>query len=175
MPKQGVNNPLSLRVGYSQPDDGNPQWRENMTKGTAYAEALNTYIEAIGTKASGVVNPDRSNEGTLLCDIYTWQTIEKIAKAKHAAAWEAAQGEGGFVADDNPIRNLYVVGEHIVAESPCFTAMIELQAPRETFNKDEFIKRVCKKYKLSIADVSAMAETCKTKGKKPLSKRVLVV
>lgn len=146
-----------------------------MSKGSKYRDALQQLLTGIGSTQSGVVNPDRKvPDGVLLGDIFTWQYISDQADAKLKAAWKAAQGNDGNIEKDDELRDL-AVGDHVVAESPSFSCVVTIGEPKLNFDKEEFIRIVAKTYKLSEAELTTLASTCKKETAKSVSKKVLVV
>ena len=133
-------------------------------------EQLAAYLAALG---KSVVNPDRkSNTGALLFEIYTAQELATLAEKKAEAAWAQLEEQGLIPSDDKLRRE---EGERIVVESGHLSAMVKVSAPRQTFDKEAFITAVCRKYKLPVAAVTALADSSKKAGKAALGKKVLEV
>jgi hypothetical protein len=137
---------------------------------TSIKEQLAAYLAGLG---KSVVNPDRkSNVGTLLFEVYTAAELANLAEKKAEQAWEQLEVQGLIPSDDKLRRE---EGERIVVESGHLSAMIKVSAPRQTFDKEAFITAVCKKYKLPVAAITALADGAKKVGKAALSKKVLEV
>ena len=114
---------------------------------------------------------DKSNVGPTIWPIFYWQVVEDIASKGLKQAWEAAATEG-VVNSDDQLRALGE-GEHLVVDSNHFSVLASVSKPRLNFDRDLFLDKVAKKYKLDKAKLMALAESCKVEGKAALSKRVV--
>ena len=121
-----------------------------------------------------VPNPERkkSNTSPLLYEIYVAQELVALAEKKEKKAWAALEANG-FIPSDAQLRK--EEGERIVTESGNFTCIVDVKAPRHTFDREAFIVALAKKYKLPIASLNALAEETVKTGTPPLSKRVMEV
>lgn len=118
-----------------------------------------------------IVKPrDRTNAGPYLFDIWVYQEMCAFAEAKLKAAWKVAQ-DNGVISDDDTLR--LAAGETIVAESDKFSCVATVAAPGERFDKDVFIAKLAKKFKLEPSDIEAVMENSKLTNKAALTKRVL--
>lgn len=134
-----------------------------------YKVALSSYLEGI---AKFVKRPDiKHNVGSYLGEIFTWQTIEKIAGEKLKAAWKSAK-ESELIPSDDDMREKYDEDEHIVTESDVFSCIVTVGKPQERFDLEKFVGEVARKYKLDPHRLNQLALSCKKKGTAPLSKRV---
>lgn len=137
---------------------------------TKIREQLTSDLEAINKR---VANPDRkSNTGNLLYRAFVLQTLASLAESGLKATWKSMETEG-LLPDDEQLRA--VPGERIITESSHFSLMVKVSAPREVFDRDIFIARVAKKYKIPAASLAALAEQCYASSKAPLSRKVLEV
>lgn len=134
------------------------------------ALALDKLNEMVGPDNGFVKLKRGDNKGPHLWPIYFWQEVEKYAEKQLKASWIKAQ-EALVVDNDEELRKLS--GEQILEESEQFSVVIKVDAPRETFSKEDFVAAVAKKYKLDPAKLNAIAATCMSKSKPPLSKKVL--
>jgi hypothetical protein len=127
-------------------------------------------LSAIG-KPDGVRNPDaKLKVGKLLFDVYVWQELQKYSTSQCKRAWAEAVSEGS-VDDDDALREQG--GERTVQLTPHFALQVNVQPGRALFDKDEFIRRVAKKYKLRESSLTMIAEDCKCESKPSLSKKVI--
>lgn len=126
-------------------------------RGSRYALRLEEYIKAVGSSASGVVNPDRKDPlGAMLGSIFTWQFVSKFAGDRLTEAWKTAQDEkAGLIVDDDVLRGL-ALGEHIYCESDSFRFVYRLAKPRR-FDLGTFLDKVAKKYNIPRRDLVALA------------------
>lgn len=119
------------------------------------------------------INSDRSNSGKLLWTVYFWQVVAELAAKREKAAWAEIQKAGGLVDDDDKLRTLSS-GEHIAAESTKFTVIVDIGSPQRRFNAEKFAERAARRFRTTVALVTALIEDCKLPGKNPtLSKRVI--
>lgn len=125
------------------------------------------YIKSVLTK---IPIPDKKYK--LLGEIFVWQEMETYAKARKEAAWKAAQDIGGLIDSDEDLRE-YIKGEEIVFETAHFSCIVKVSEARERFDRDTFIKRVAKKYKIPAPDLVKMSDRCKCYSLAPLTKRVI--
>jgi hypothetical protein len=134
-------------------------------------EMINSTLTKLVTKE--VLAPDRSNIGRKLYEIYLWQEISKRAKSELDNSWKTAQSPGGQIDKSDEVLRKLDRGEHIVCESNHFSVLVKIDTPRKTFDLEEFITIVSKKYKVPADKLTAMAEACKKDGTAPLTKRVI--
>jgi len=138
-----------------------------------YHDRLTEYLSAIGTTKSGVVNPDRKdNLGNILGDIYTWQTVKRLADKRLALAWADLQGKDGAIADDDTLREQCEIGELVLADTEHFTAYATVHDVRHVFDMASFIRNVAKRWKIREATLQDMAVGSTKPTKRVLSKRV---
>ena len=138
--------------------------------------AKEVYKIALSAQMDGlekmVKRPDsKHNVGRYLGEIFTWQTISKIADAKLKAAWKAAEDDDLIPADDD-MREKYDEDEHIVTESDHFSMIVTVGKPRATLDQEKFIGEVARKYKLDQDRLGQLAKTCVKESKAPLTKRI---
>ena len=114
---------------------------------------------------------EKGNTGRTIWPIFYWQVVEDIASKGLKQAWEAAATEG-VVNSDDQLRALGE-GEHLVVDSNHFSVLASVSKPRLNFDRDLFLDKVAKKYKLDKAKLMVLAESCKVEGKAALSKRVV--
>jgi len=129
---------------------------------------LNNLVTVLAKKAP---SDRKSNIGKYLQDIFVWQEVNKLAADSLKEAWATAQTSGALPFDDE-LRNKGE-GEHIVTESDMFSLVTKVMAPRQNFDRDLFIEKVAKKFKIPVATLTALADASKVDGKAALSKRVL--
>lgn len=114
--------------------------------------------------------PDKkSNVGALLWDIYIWQNVNSLAKKKLEQAWKVIEADK-LIPDDDTLRA--VQGERVILQTENLSCVIKVEPPRKIFDKDKFILRLSKKYKLPIEDLNRMAGRCYVDTKTVLTKRV---
>lgn len=118
------------------------------------------------------INPDRSNSGKMLWNVYFWQVVADLAEARCKSSWEAIQGTGGLVGKDDELRDL-TVGEHIAAESSKFTALVTVTKPRRNLDRAKLVSELARKFRVPAKKIEAIIEKCKVAGTAPLSKRVV--
>jgi hypothetical protein len=114
---------------------------------------------------------EKTNSGAALYPIFYWQEVLAYSKDMLAEAWKDAT-EAGAVPTDEDMRAAGP-GERIVGESEHFSCLATVQLPRSNFDRELFIKRLCKKYKLNATAVDSLADDCKKPSAPPLSKRVV--
>lgn len=136
------------------------------------SETLEALFDSFGTTKSGVFNKDKGNLGAVLFELFVWQYVENAAKRRRERAWKSAQDVGSVIPKDEELRKM-ALGEHIVAESDLFSCVVKIGEPRMTFSRDEFIKRVAAKYKLSVKNLAMLADECKVESEPVLTKRVV--
>lgn len=128
-----------------------------------------------------VTNPEpRGNTAALLYNLIIWQTLCKETADRLKAAWDELQTpSSGFsekavpiVETDDDMRDRGA-GEHIVFETKCFSIVATVTAGRKTFDAEAFAEAAAKKWRIKAADILALMEAHKPKGKPTLSKRVL--
>lgn len=134
------------------------------------AQVLDKLNEMVGPDGGFVKLKRTDNKGPHLWPIYFWQEVSKYSEKQLKAAWTRTQ-DAQLVPNDDELRTLS--GEQILQESEQFSVVVDVGAPRETFSKDQFVEAVAKKYKLDPAKLNAIAATCISKSKAPLSKKVL--
>lgn len=121
-----------------------------------------------------VKNPDRKyNVGARLFEIFCWQEISKLADERLKESWSSA-AEAGLIKTDDHYRNLGA-GEVIAAESPSFSALMKISAPRKNLNRNDFLNAVARKARISRESLEELWDDCSEEGKPPLSKRILEV
>ena len=135
------------------------------------SNSIKDRLTAQVTKNLGLIAPDKSNIGKYLWPIFYWQVISEVADAAFKEAWNAAANAEVFD-EDNKLRELGT-GEHLLADSDSFSALISVSKPRMNFDREAFIGAVAKKYKIPADKLEALAETCKVKGNASLTKRVV--
>lgn len=140
-----------------------------------------TTMGKLQTKLHGAVaealaklrNPDRgSNTGKFLFDIFVWQEVSSLADKRLRDAWKAAQVESSVVEPDDVLREKGP-GDHITEETDHFSLYVKISEGRKAINRDLFIEKVAKRYKLKVADLEKIAETCRVEGTRACTKRVL--
>lgn len=114
---------------------------------------------------------DKSNAGSTLWPIFYWQVVEEIASKCRKQGWEVAWSEG-VVPNDDQLR-ARGAGEFLIIDSNHFSALASVTKPICRFDRDLFLEKVAKKYKLDKEKLAALAESCKTGGKAALSKSVV--
>lgn len=114
---------------------------------------------------------EASNVAAALYDIFFWQEVSSLAKDMLEKAW-TSNVECGAVPDDDAMRAAGI-GERIVAESKHFSCVATVQAPRSNFDRELFLKRLSKRYKLPVSALETLADDCKKPSTPPLRKRVV--
>lgn len=137
-----------------------------MTKSSTYTENLRSFLGAIPDAT------DKSNAGPILAEIYKWQEACDYAKKRLEAAWKEAQAKGGVVPADDDIRDMEP-GEHIIAKGKVFACFVKLNNPSNRFDKETFIRKLSKKYKISIDDLEALAKVSTIEAKGQLTKKII--
>ena len=112
---------------------------------------------------------DNSNTGAYLWPVFYWQTVEDIASDQLKLAYK--NGVSVFGTDD--VMRGRGEGEHLIADSNCFSMLATVTKPRQSFDKDLFIAKLCKRYKLERSKLEVIAGECMHPTKAPLSKRVV--
>jgi hypothetical protein len=120
------------------------------------------------------INPDRSNSGKQLWEVYFWQVVADLADARYKAGWELLQKAGGLVDSDEGLRDL-TTGEHIAAESNKFSVLVTVSKPRRKFDREKFAKDAARKFEVSIEKVEALIEKCIIPGNPALTKRIIEI
>lgn len=107
--------------------------------------------------------------------LYFYQEVAAWAAEKAEAEWAKLQETGtGIVNSDDELRALGA-GPHVVYTDKRLSVCATVSKPRNNFKLELFITSLCKKFKLNIARVAAIAETSKEEGKASLSKRVVEI
>lgn len=132
-------------------------------------KVLPKLIDLMDSTLSTIRNPDKTNIGVVLWEIFVWQEINKRSKKRRDKAWAAAQ-DIGVIPDDETLRATR--GERTVAQSNNFACVVNTGDPRLTFDTDTFIKKVAKKYKLNESDLVKLAAKCVLQSKPVLTKRI---
>lgn len=123
------------------------------------------------TRNLGLLTPDRSNSGKYLWPIFYWQVISDTADKAFKEAWEAAV-VAKVIGPDEKLRELGP-GEHLLADSNSFSALVSVSKPRSDFDREAFIDAIAKKYKIERAKLVALASSCTKQGNSSLRKRVV--
>lgn len=116
-------------------------------------------------------NPDRTNAGKYLWAIFYWQVLSDTADKAFKEAWESAV-TAKVLDPDEKLRELGA-GEHLLADSNSFSALVSVSKPRSDFDREAFIDAIAKKYKIEKAKLTALATSCTKQGKPSLKKRVV--
>lgn len=113
--------------------------------------------------------PDRSNVAKILWQTYLWQEICSRATKTERACWKSLQ-EQKLLPDDDELRKLR--GEHILLDTNTLACVIKVEDPRDMFDRDLFIKKVARKYKIKETELVTIAEKCVKPSKAKLTKRI---
>lgn len=139
----------------------------NLNHKASIIKAISRLGETNGTK-----NPDeRHNVGSLLGEIYLWQVATDIASDRLKAAWKELEAEELLPSDDKLRTD--VEGELVALQSPHFSLQIKVAKPRESFDKDMFIEKASKKFKIDKHKLIELSRECVKLSKAPLTKKVL--
>jgi hypothetical protein len=138
---------------------------------TTYSTEINKALARLGT-TNGTKNPDeRHNTGALLGDAYLWQQVSDYADTKLKSS-KAALEANGIVPNKEALRSAGR-SEAIIAESPTFAFVAKVAKPQERFNRDEFITRVAKKFKLKEAELRTIALASTKTTEAPVSTSIV--
>jgi len=123
----------------------------------SYQTDITRVLAKLG-KNGGTENPDsKHNQGRLLGEAFLWDSVEKYAKGRSDAAWEALLREGII-----PAKKDLSQGEHEMASSPSFVAIARVTAPVKRFSADELAKLMVKsKYRVPESTTKEMVEKAK--------------
>src|SRR5262249_15723758 len=139
--------------GYPRTDEGKP-WRETM-KFTLRTKIERDLVQS-GLKQAPV---DSSNNAHYIWSIFYWQVVSENATKALKSAWERAVADG-VVENDDQLRALGA-GEHMLIDTNHFSVLASITKPRMLFDRDLFVEKVARKYKLEKSKLRAMAEECK--------------
>jgi hypothetical protein len=119
---------------------------------------------------NGTENPDnKHNSGKLLGEAFMWEAVEKYAKAKGDAAWQALMREGII-----PNKKDLQEGEHELAYSPSFVAIARVSAPVKRFKIEEMAKLMREsKYKVPESTTIEMADRAKVPSTSAVSLKII--
>lgn len=138
-----------------------------------YSSSIIKYLSRLG-KSNAHVNPDqKSNTGKQLGDIYLWQTASDFCKKQLKSAWALAEASE-LVPDKDKLR-ADPVGDHILHHSKKFTLTSKVTNPRRSFDKEEFMKRVGRKYKIPAAELVTISQACIKEGNPAVTLKVLEI
>jgi hypothetical protein len=128
-------------------------------------------VSRIG-ETNGTKNPDsKNNVGNYLGDIYLWQVVGEIAADRLKAAWNYLNSDKLMPDDDHLRAN--VEGEIVALKSPTFALQVKVAKPRESFDKDLFIEKASKRFKIDKHKLLELSMECTKQSKAPLTKKVL--
>jgi len=148
--------------------------KERVARTKSPLEKLHAYIH---TTMAAYPNPDqkaRGNAGRMLHEIWIWQEAAALAASAEKAAWQAAQlGDNYLIPPDGELRD--DAGESVVADSPSYSCVVRVDAPRASFDRDTFIALVSRQYKIPAAELLRIVERSTKGGTAPLTKRVVPV
>lgn len=103
----------------------------------SYKQAIITYITGLGRR-NGHANPDKTNTGSIMAEVFQWQTAHQIVEARLKAAKERLRE----VIKEPPTKP----GIAILGESPMFTAMATVKKGAQRFDRDVFIDAVIERW-----------------------------
>ena len=122
---------------------------------------------------NGTQSPDHSNLGGVLSEIYLWETVRDYAADKCKTAWLSLEREKLIKPDDFLRDN--IDKEEVVVHSDHFSIVAKVSTPRSTFDRDLFIEKVGKKFKIDKHKLIDLAQQCTKQSKAPLSKRIIEI
>lgn len=105
--------------------------------------------------------------------IWAWKAIASFADKRVKKLWEQWQGPEGVVPVDDVIRQTFTEGETIHKETPNYSLIVALSAPRETFSLEKFILAVSKQYKIDVVELTTISQDCKVFGTRSVTKKIL--
>lgn len=120
------------------------------------------FLTGLGRK-NGHMNPDLSNTGAFLGNIYLWEEATSYCKARAESAWKNLEAEKDlydFTKDEKRIK-----GDYTLMTSTKFTLNLKMSAPRKTFKAEAVIEYLTEKKKWKLTDAQALVEACTTEGK----------
>lgn len=133
------------------------------------ATQLKRLLDRIGTD---IPPPDKTNTGRVLFGIYIWQELERYASQRIKEAWTNAQCPDGICEADDLLRQ-FPPGEREVTSSKSFSLVVEVKKPAMRVNNEQFLAKLAKRFKVTVPEIEAIAETCKVENKPSLTKRVI--
>lgn len=120
----------------------------------------------------GVLRIDKQdNIDPLLAAVWIAQETKRWADVQLAVAWAQAQ-EAGLVPIDEALRALGH-GSHMVCQSATFCVTAEVASPRDVFDKEEFLERAPRRFRVGRKKLLELVNECTKKSLAPLTKRVL--
>ena len=120
-----------------------------------------------------VASPERTNVGQFIAKRFLWTKVEKFAKEK-VKEIDKLMVQDKLVPPDDELRS-NGESEKILVKTPNFVFTAKITNPRQTFNKEEFIERLCREFKLDKSKVRKLSEECVKLSVAPLSKNVIEV
>ena len=138
-----------------------------------YHSNIIKYISRLG-KANSHQNPDqKSNTGAQLGNIYLWQTAKSFCDKQLKSAYAIAESTD-LIPNKEKLRE-EPAGEYVIHNSKSFTLTSKISNPRKSFDQEEFMQRVAKKYKIPVPDLFTIALDCKKEGNPSVTLRVLEI
>jgi hypothetical protein len=129
--------------------------RANTADPHSYLGKIVKELNAIETRLISQ-NPDaKDNKGRIIGEIYLWDEIQKIAKSKSDALWDAAEAEGLLKYDD------LSTGQHLVAQSPSFVVTASVSEPVRRFDPDTLAKWLFDNKKIPVIITKEQIERAK--------------
>ena len=123
-------------------------------------------------ETNGTKNPDsRNNVGAALGKVYLWRVAVEIATDRLKTAWNDLTNKE-LIPEDEILRKS-IEGETVAIKSPSFGLQIKVSKPRESFDKDAFLDKVSKKFKIEKHKLIELSKECTKLSKAPLSKKIV--
>ena len=140
------------------------------TKMLTFKERIESHVQAIFLE---VPAPRSKNSAVArLHEVFIWQTICKIAMSRLKQAWKTVQPT--YMPEDEELRDKGE-GDYILVECGPYSGTVNISQGRQMFSKDLFIDAVARNYKIDRAKLALLAETCYTRSKRSVEKRVVEV
>lgn len=114
------------------------------------------------------------NSEAVLFEICKWQEVKAIAEAALKNAWQAAQGEDGFIQEDDKLRlKKPASNPYIVAEGGKFSATVKVSEGAAYLDQQRLSVFMARRFKVTEDRAMKCIEAAKVKTKSRLEKRVL--
>lgn len=129
-------------------------------------------LDAMREKLAPATNRG-NNKDPALYTMFFWQEVSAYADAELKKAAKALTDDD-LVPGDAQLR-AHEEGEHTILSGAKFAFCIKVSAPRETFDKDDFLVTAPRHFRIAADKLKAFVDLCVKKSAAPLSKRVMEI
>lgn len=126
----------------------------------SYGAKIIAALGKLGHPSTNTQNPDKTNKGKILGDLFLWKTVAKYAQNKYETLLDAAIKDGAI---DNP--RALGEGDHTVHTSDHFVYGVKVSKPRQSFDPSKLATSLAKsKFKVPSAVTLQFCENAKKEG-----------